>query len=108
MKKQRNVIYLSASDLVGHLNCRHMTALDLLYLAWATEATLLRRYEQTKALAAEAGELAVESIVDAILESQLREVEEARALYRRCESADRDGTGIMSIDASLAATRDQG
>ena len=29
MKKQQDVIYLSASDLVGHLNCRHLTALDL-------------------------------------------------------------------------------
>jgi uncharacterized protein len=29
MKKQQDVIHLSASDLVGHLNCRHLTALDL-------------------------------------------------------------------------------
>ena len=37
------------------------SALDLLYLAWETEAGLLRRYEETKALAADADELAVES-----------------------------------------------
>ncbi|MEW8461630.1 MAG: TM0106 family RecB-like putative nuclease, partial [Candidatus Thiodiazotropha endolucinida] len=29
MKKQQDVIQLSASDLVGHLNCRHLTALDM-------------------------------------------------------------------------------
>jgi uncharacterized protein len=29
MKKQDNVIHLSASDLVGHLSCRHLTALDI-------------------------------------------------------------------------------
>ena len=29
MKKHINVIQLSASDLVGHLNCRHLTELDL-------------------------------------------------------------------------------
>jgi hypothetical protein len=45
----------------------------------------------------------VESLVDAILESQLHEVEEARTLYRRCESAARDGSGIMSVDMNLPA-----
>jgi len=29
MKNQRDAIHLSASDLVGHLNCRHLTALDM-------------------------------------------------------------------------------
>ncbi|MEW8693435.1 MAG: TM0106 family RecB-like putative nuclease, partial [Candidatus Thiodiazotropha endolucinida] len=29
MKSQQDAIYLSASDLVGHLNCRHLTALDM-------------------------------------------------------------------------------
>ena len=29
MQKTGGVIHLSASDLVGHLNCRHLTALDL-------------------------------------------------------------------------------
>ena len=29
MKKQQDAIHLSASDLVGHLNCRHMTALEM-------------------------------------------------------------------------------
>jgi ferritin len=77
------------------------TVLDLLYLAWRTEAELARRYEKTKALAAEMGELAVESVVDGILETQVHEVEEARALYRRCESAHEDGTGIMAIDQNL-------
>jgi ferritin len=75
--------------------------LDFLYLAWSTEAALSRRYEKSKALAAENDELSVESLLDAILESQLHEVEEARALYRRCESASNDGAGIMSVDLSL-------
>ncbi len=79
------------------------TALALLYLAWKTEADLARRYEQTKALAAEHGELAVEAMIDQILESQLREVADARTLYRRCESAAADGTGVMAVDISLAA-----
>ncbi len=79
------------------------SVLDLLYLAWSTEANLLRRYEKTKALAADRNEMAVEALIDAVLESQLQEVNEARALYRRCESAYHDGTGIMSVDASLPA-----
>jgi ferritin len=79
----------------------HETILDLLYLAWNTEADLQRKYEHSKALAAEKNELAVESIIDGILEDQLHEVEEARALYRRCESAHEDGTGIMAVDISL-------
>ncbi|MHB8864110.1 MAG: ferritin-like domain-containing protein [Pirellulaceae bacterium] len=79
----------------------HDSVLDLVYLAWSTEAGLLRRYEKTKALAADRGELAVEAIVDGILEAQLREVDESRALYRRCESADNDGAGIMSVDQGL-------
>ncbi len=29
MKKENRIIYLSASDLVGHLNCGHLSALDL-------------------------------------------------------------------------------
>lgn len=29
MKSQQDAIHLSASDLVGHLNCRHLTALDM-------------------------------------------------------------------------------
>ena len=29
MQKSGEVIHLSASDLVGHLNCRHLTVLDL-------------------------------------------------------------------------------
>lgn len=29
MRKDVDVIHLSASDLVGHLNCRHLTALDI-------------------------------------------------------------------------------
>jgi ferritin len=90
-------------DLGGQEN-----VLDLLYLAWSTEARLLRNYENTKELAAEKGELAVESLVDAILESQLHEVEEARTLYRRCESAARDGTGIMAVDARLLAEQPAG
>ena len=77
------------------------TVLDLIYLAWKTEADLARRYEATKALAAENSELGVEALLDGILESQMREVEEARTLVRRCESAASDGTGIMSVDASL-------
>ncbi len=79
------------------------TVLDLVYLAWKTEADLARRYEKTKALASEKSELGVEAILDGILELQLREVEEARALYRRCESAKGDGTGIMFVDANLPA-----
>ncbi len=77
--------------------------LDLVYLAWKTEADLARRYEETKALAAEKAELGVEAMLDGILELQLREVEESRALYRRCESAENDGTGIMSVDGDLPA-----
>jgi ferritin len=77
--------------------------LDLLYLAWSTEAGLSRRYEKTKALAAEKDELSVEALLDGILEAQLHEVEEARELYRRCESADNDGAGIMSVDMNLLA-----
>jgi len=75
--------------------------LDLVYLAWETEAGLARRYEKTKALAAENAELGVEAVLDGILELQLREVEEARTLYRRCEAANNDGTGIMSVDGNL-------
>lgn len=75
--------------------------LDLVYLAWETEADLARKYEKTKAVAGEHAELGVEAIIDGILEAQLREVEEARALYRRCESANNDGAGIMSVDANL-------
>ena len=30
-----------------------------------------------------------------------REIEEARTLYRRCESADNDGAGIMFVDGNL-------
>ncbi len=75
--------------------------LDLVYLAWETEAGLARRYEETKALAGENAELGVEAVLDGILELQLREVEEARTLYRRCESADNDGAGIMSVDGNL-------
>ncbi len=85
-------------DLSGH-----DTVLDLVYLAWETEAGLARRYEETKALAGEKAELGVEATIDGILELQLREVEEARTLYRRCESADNDGTGIMSVDGNLPA-----
>jgi hypothetical protein len=40
-------------------------------------------------------------MLDGILESQLHEVEEARALYRRCESAHNDGARIMAVDISL-------
>ena len=79
------------------------SVLDLVYLAWTTEAGLTRRYERTKALAGEKDELGVEAVLDGILEAQLREVEEARRLYRTCESASNDGTGIMSVDASLLA-----
>ena len=75
--------------------------LDLVYLAWKTEADLARRYEETKALAGEKAELGVEAMLDGILELQLREVEEARTLYRRCESANDDGAGIMSVDGNL-------
>lgn len=81
----------------------HETVLDLLYLAWNTEAELARRYEKTKAVAAENGELGVEALVDAILESQLQEVAEARLLYRRCEMAASDGTGVMAVDIGLGA-----
>jgi ferritin len=77
------------------------SVLDLIYMAWNTEASLARRYEKSKALAAENDELGVEAMLDGILESQLHEVEEARALYRRCESAHSDGAGIMSVDISL-------
>ena len=77
------------------------SVLDLVYLAWETEARLARKYEETKALSGEKSELGVEAMLDGILELQLREVEEARTLYRRCEAADRDGAGIMTIDASL-------
>ena len=77
--------------------------LDLVYLAWKTEADLARKYEETKALAGENAELGVEAMLDGILELQLREVEEARTLYRRCESADSDGAGIMSVDGNLPA-----
>ena len=79
----------------------HESVLDLLYLAWDTEASLSRRYEKSKALAAEKDELSVESVLDGILESQLHEVEEARSLYRRSESAHSDGSGIMTVDISL-------
>ena len=48
--------------------------LDLIYLAWKTEASLARRYEETKALAGEKAELGVEAMLDGILELQLREV----------------------------------
>jgi ferritin len=84
------------------------SVLDFLYLAWCTEADLMRKYERTKSLAADQGELAVESLVDAVLESQLHEVDEARTLYRRCESAARDGSGIMSVDATLPAEQQAG
>jgi ferritin len=84
------------------------TVLDLVYLAWETEAALARDYEKTKALAADRSELAVESMLDAILETQLHEVEEARNLYRRCESADSDGSGIMFVDAQLLAQQAEG
>jgi ferritin len=84
------------------------SVLDLLHLAWRTEAGLMRKYENTKALAADKGELAVESLVDAVLESQLHEVEEARTLFRRCESAASDGSGLMSVDASLEAEQPAG
>ena len=47
------------------------------------------------------GDLAVESMLDGILEVQVHEVEEARNLYRRCESADQDGAGAMAVDTSL-------
>ena len=77
------------------------SVLDLVYLAWKTEADLARRYEETKALAGENAELGVEAMLDGILELQLREVEEARTLYRRCESAHSDGAGIMSVDGNL-------
>ena len=79
------------------------SVLDLVYLAWETEAGLARKYEKTKALAGEKAELGVEAMLDGILELQLREVEESRALYRRCESAENDGTGIMSVDGNLQA-----
>ncbi|HIF30361.1 MAG: ferritin-like domain-containing protein [Pirellulaceae bacterium] len=79
------------------------TVLDLVYLAWKTEADLARRYEETKALAGEENELGVEAMLDGILEFQLREIEEARSLYRRCESADADGAGIMSVDVNMPA-----
>ena len=82
--------------------------LDLVYLAWKTEAGLARRYEETKALAAEKAELGVEAILDGILELQLREVEEARTLYRRCESANNDGAGIMSVDGKLPGQQPAG
>ena len=75
--------------------------LDLVYLAWKTEADLVRRYEKTKALAGEHDELGVEAMLDGILELQVAEVEEARTLYRRCESADNDGAGIMFVDGNL-------
>ena len=75
--------------------------LDLVYLAWKTEADLARKYEETKALAGENAELGVEAMLDGILELQLREIEEARTLYRRCESANNDGTGIMYVDGNL-------
>jgi len=42
-------------------------------------------------------------MLDGILEFQLREIEEARSLYRRCESADADGAGIMSVDVNMPA-----
>ena len=87
---------VEAPDLSGQ-----DSALDLLFLAWSTEASLARRYEQSKALAADNDELSVEALLDGILESQLHEVEEARALYRRCEAANNDGAGIMSVDISL-------
>ncbi len=77
------------------------TVLDLVYLAWETEAGLARRYEETKALAGEKSELSVEAVLDGILEFQIAEVEEARMLYRRCESANNDGAGIMSVDGNL-------
>lgn len=78
------------------------TVLDMVYLAWRTEASLARAYEKTKALSADCDELGVESILDGILEDQMREVDEARVLYRRCESAESDGTGIMYVDGTLA------
>ena len=77
------------------------SVLDLVYLAWEIEAGLARKYEQTKALAGEKSELGVESILDGILELQLGEIEEARLLFRRCESASNNGAGIMSIDGTL-------
>ena len=79
------------------------SVLDLVYVAWKTEADLARKYEETKALAGENAELGVEAMLDGILELQLREVEESRALYRRCESAENDGAGIMSVDGNLQA-----
>ena len=79
------------------------SVLDLVYLAWEKEAELARKYEKAKALAGEKGELGVEAMLDGILEMQLREVEESRALYRRCEAAQNDGTGIMALDGSLPA-----
>jgi ferritin len=77
------------------------SVLDLVYLAWKTEADLARKYEKTKALAGEMDELSVEAMLDGILEFQLREIEDARILYRRCESADSDGAGIMYVDGTL-------
>lgn len=37
MKKYKETIYLSASDLVGHLNCAHLSALDLQVATGALE-----------------------------------------------------------------------
>jgi len=75
--------------------------LDLVYLAWETEAGLARRNEMTKAMAGEQDELGIEAVLDGILELQLAEVDEARTLYRRRESANNDGAGIMSVDGNL-------
>ena len=82
--------------------------LDLVYLAWQTETDFVRRYEETKALASENAELGVEAMLDGILELQLAEVEEARTLYRRCEAADNDGAGIMSVDGNLPGPQAEG
>src|SRR5688572_5453862 len=37
MKKLNEIIYLSASDLVGHLNCAHLSALDVQVASGALE-----------------------------------------------------------------------
>jgi hypothetical protein len=38
----------------------------------------------------------------------VQKVEEARSLYRRCESADSDGAGIMSVDVQLLVQQAEG
>lgn len=75
MRKNEKTIHLTASDLVGHLNCRYLTALDL---------------------AAANGEIAKPSIWDPVLELLVeRGARHERAYIEHLQST---GSAVTSID----------